>query len=386
MDIINLYGLLLRLLIEILIDMNKILVVGQTPPPYGGQAMMIKYLVDYAYSDTKVYHVRMSFSRDFHDRGKFSLYKIIHIFNIIWQIWKSRFRYNVRTLYYPVSSEPKVALLRDVIILAFTRFLFCKIVYHFHAAGISEELPKYPNGLRQICYQVLKYPDIAITSSKYNPKDGEYLQAKKIEIIPLGIPDSNKEEQRQSYGQNPYLTVLFMGLLNETKGEGYVLDAIKELNLTDRDVRFIVTGRFESEEYERFFIKAVNEYGLGSKVDYRGVVTGEDKQKAFMDADVFCFPSFFSSESFGIVVLEAMMYQMPIIASRWRGLQSVVDEGENGFLVDIKNSKQITDCLIKLYDNRFLLSRMAIKSREMFKEQFMIERYLQSIEKTLTND
>ena len=61
---------------------KKILIVGQTPPPYGGQAMMIKYMLDAEYKDISLYHVRMCFSRDFNDRGKFSLYKILHIFVI----------------------------------------------------------------------------------------------------------------------------------------------------------------------------------------------------------------------------------------------------------------------------------------------------------------
>ena len=76
----------------------------------------------------------------------------------------------------------------------------------------------------------MKKPELAITSSEHNPKDAEYLKAKNVEIIPLGIPDNNEEEARRAYGANNYLTVMFMGLLNGTKGEGYVLDAVNLLN------------------------------------------------------------------------------------------------------------------------------------------------------------
>lgn len=365
--------------------MKKILIVGQTPPPYGGQAMMIQYLLDGKYQKTEMYHVRMCFSRDLSERGKFSLYKIIHIFAIIFNIWLMRWKHNVGTIYYPVSSAPKVALIRDAIILLFTRWFFKEVVYHFHAAGVSEELPKYSRLVRSLIYHILSEPELAITSSEYNPKDAEYLKAKKIKIIPLGIPDSNVEEARKAYGKGENLTVMFMGLLNGTKGEGYVLDAVNILNKQGKDVRFIYAGKFESEEYRQEFLDKIKSYRLEDKVEYKGVVTGEDKKKIFLAADVFCFPSFFSSESFGIVLLEGMMYQMPLVASRWRGIQSVVEEGKNGFLVDIKNAEQIADCLLRLYEDRDLLTLFGKESRRLFVEKYELNKYLQQMEDAIVN-
>ena len=363
----------------------KVLIVGQTPPPYGGQALMIKYLVDYKFQQIKTYHVRMCFSRGFNERGKFSLYKVIHIFGVIFNIWLYRIKYKTDILYYPPSSSPKVAVIRDAIILLFTRFLFKKTIYHFHAAGISEELPKYNKLLQKIIFKIIESPDVAITSSAYNPKDGEFINAKKNVIIPLGIPDLNTLEERKLYAPNKYITILFMGLLNSTKGEGYVLDAVHSLTVQGYDIHLNIAGRFESSEYEIDFKKKIQQYGLVNKVSYRGVVTGEDKKNLFLESDIFCFPSFFNSESFGIVLLEGMMYQMPLIASKWRGIQSVVDENKNGFLVDIKNSKQIADCIKVLYNDRLLIRTMGKESRKIFIQKYEIKKYLSAIENLIIN-
>ena len=78
-----------------------------------------------------------------------------------------------------------------------------------------------------------------------------------------------------------------------------------------------------------------------------------------------------------------MMYQMPLIASKWRGIQSVVEEGKNGFLVDIKNSEQIAEALTILYDNRSLLEKMAKESRQMFVEKYVLGKYLQNMENAM---
>lgn len=363
----------------------KVLIVGQTPPPYGGQAMMIKYLVDHKFQQIETYHVRMCFSRGFNERGKFSLYKVIHIFAIILNIWLHRIKYKTNILYYPPSSSPKVAVIRDGIILLFTRFLFKKTIYHFHAAGISEELPKYNKVLQKIIFKIIKSPDVAITSSIYNPKDGEFINAKKNVIIPLGIPDLNTLEERKLYAPHKYITILFMGLLNSTKGEGYVLDAVHLLSEQGYDIHLNIAGRFESSEYETDFNKRIEQYGLVDKVSYRGVVTGEDKKNLFLESDIFCFPSFFNSESFGIVLLEGMMYQMPLIASKWRGIQSVVEENKNGFLVDVKNAQQIASCIRKFYNNRSLIETMGRESRNIFKQKYEIRNYLNAIENSIIN-
>ena len=132
-----------------------ILIVWQTPPPYGGQAIMIKYMLDYFHNQDSFKHIRMCFSREFNDRGKFSLYKIVHLLQVIYQIWFYRFKYKCNTLYYPLSSSPKVAVFRDAIILGLTRFLFRKTIYHFHAAGISEEITKYHYLIRFIIYNII---------------------------------------------------------------------------------------------------------------------------------------------------------------------------------------------------------------------------------------
>lgn len=361
-------------------DRTKVLVVGQTPPPIGGQAMMIKYMLDGNYEKLEFYHVRMHFSRDFNERGRFSLYKLIHLVEVIVKAWITRFRKHTTVLYYPISSSPRVALLRDVVILLFIRCLFKKTVFHFHAAGVSEEIPKYNWLFRIIIVCILKKPDLSITSSDHNPKDGEFLKAKRVAIIPLGIPDDNTNKERTTYNTDKPLKVLFVGLMNSSKGEGYLLDAWRLLAQKGISVEVWLAGRFESKEYEKELCNWIEKNGLTNSVKYWGVVSGKEKKELYLGADVFCFPSFFPSESFGIVLLEAMMYQMPLIASRWRGVQSVVSEGENGFLVNIRRSDQIAHVIEKLHKERNLLITMGKKSRTMFEDKYRIERYLKEIE------
>jgi glycosyltransferase involved in cell wall biosynthesis len=357
--------------------MKKILVIGQTPPPYGGQALMIKYMLDYNQNSIKYYHVRMMFSREMNERGRLSMYKIKHLVYLLSNIIYLKFKHKINIIYYPPSNSPKISVYRDMIILMFTRFLFKKTIFHFHAAGISEEYDSFPRFLKWFIYRSLRSPDLSISSSKYNPKDGEFLLSKRDVIVPLGIPELIDRDFNKTFNNN--LAILFMGLLNSTKGEGYLLEALNKLKKDGIEVNLNIAGKFETQEYEEKFFGKVKSYGLTNQVRYLGVITGETKMKAFRESDIFCFPSFFVSESFGIVLLEAMQFKLPIIATKWRGIQSVVKDSCNGFLVDIKNSDQIFEKIRKFHLNRDLLKEYGDNSRAEYDNFYTLEEYMNTL-------
>ena len=61
----------------------------------------------------------------------------------------------------------------------------------------------------------------------------------------------------------------------------------------------------------------VKELGLENHVQFLGMLTGDAKFAAYARADVFSMPTFYESEAFPVVLLEAMAYGLPIVATRW---------------------------------------------------------------------
>ena len=99
-------------------------------------------------------------------------------------------------------------------------------------------------------------------------------------------------------------------------------------------------------------------------------------------ADVFLLPS--SSESFGLVALEAMSAGVPVVASTAGGLPEVVDHGSTGFLHESGNLPGFVGSVLKLLTNRPLHSTMGRRARRVAMERFnvddMVDRYLQVYE------
>lgn len=341
---------------------------------------MIDYMLKAEYNNVKLYHVRMAFSREMNERGKFSFYKFWHLLYVIYKTIYIRIKYGIDILYYPPSNDPKSAIYRDVIVLFFTRWCFKKVIFHFHAAGLSTVLSSMNKWEREMVYFVFKKPEISITSSPYNPKDGEYLMANRSYIIPLGIPDSvQKNIERDYEKKDRVIKLLFVGLMNSTKGEMYLLHALAQLIGKGYNIQLLLAGKFQSVEYEKQFFHKAEELNVSNYVMYLGVITGENKKNAFKSADIFCFPSFFASESFGIVLLEAMQYSLPLIATQWRGIQSIVEDGINGYLVPFKDSLILANKIEFLINNPKVMQEMGKNSRRLYLEKYTIQKYLSNL-------
>ena len=99
-------------------------------------------------------------------------------------------------------------------------------------------------------------------------------------------------------------------------------------------------------------------------------------------ADVFLLPS--SSESFGLVALEAMSAEVPVVCSNAGGLPEVVEHGFTGFLHDPAHVAGYTASALKLLTNDTLRRTMGRRGRRVAMERFsaeeMIERYVQVYE------
>lgn len=362
--------------------MNKLLIVGQTPPPYGGQAVMIDYLVNANFTNLKIYHVRMKFSKGMEDMGKLQLRKAFHLLSIIFKIYYYRLFKQVKTLYYPPSG-PNSAVYRDIAILYPTRWLFKKTIFHFHASGLSEHLRKNSKFFLQVFKRCFMKPDLSIHLSPSCPQEGKKLFSKRNVIIPNGMPDEVVGE-KDNYRTKTF-TILFIGLLEETKGEFDILAATKLLKDKGYEISVNIAGQFKREEFKTKFFNTVVELKIEENVNYLGIIRGEQKNKAFQESDCFCFPSYFHSESFPLVLIEAMEYSLPVIASDWRGIPDMIDDNYNGLLIKPKNPEKIAEKIQYLIENQLIRQELGKNGRTRFLKKYEIKAHLSSMEDAINS-
>lgn len=360
-------------------DMVKLLIIGQTPPPYVGQMLSIESLVKAQYRDIQVYHTRMNYSQTTDQIGKVRIRKLFHLLRVIFESSYKILRHRIDVIYYPPGADP-VPVLRDIATLLVLRRFRRKLILVFHASGLCERISSWQGIRFWLFKKAFFFPDAAIQKSALNPPDGEFIKAGAIYTVPNGWPDQF-ERFRERKAINFVPVILFVGLLREDKGVEVLIEAARLLRERGRKFRVQLVGEFTSEEYRERLFREVSDKGLDQCVDFCGRMIGDEKWAHYRGADIFCFPTHYSSESFGNVLVEAMMFELPVVSTTWRGISGIVEEGITGFLTEIKDPEAVAKRLSRLLDDEKLRISMGRAGRERYLEKFTIETY---VEKTRT--
>jgi glycosyltransferase involved in cell wall biosynthesis len=358
--------------------MVKVLVVGQLPPPHLGQPIMLEILVRSRMPGVELRHLPMQLSHDASDVGHFRWTKLMGLFSTVARLVWASIAYRPDILYFAPAAATRISMWRDVAILAPVRLLFRKTVLHFHAGGhggLYLELPRWQQWLFRRTYF---HADAAIRLSELTPDDGQRLLARREYIVPNGIEDLGAGVPPRPLAPvsaaRP-LRILFVALLCESKGLLVLIEACGRLKQRGVPFRLEVMGRFENAEFEARVRARIAELDLHDDVHFLGQQIGADKLAAFARADVLCHPSFF--DTFGIVLLEAMSCRLPVVATRYCSIPTIVDEGRTGFLVKPRDAQGVADRLERLAVDPVLRQRMGEAGREKFLREYTVPRHIE---------
>ncbi len=304
---------------------RKLIVLGQTPPPMHGQAVAIKAMVDGLADRLDMIHVPMRFSETVFDNGRMGLHKVTHLLFVVCRTLWLLVRHPGSVLYYPPAPASWVPVLRDLIILSVARPFASKTIFHFHAHGIGKFLDdrKWLSRWSWAWHR----PDYAIVLGESCVADARLLAPKSIVVVPYGV-DLIAAERRRPHTEK--IVVLYVGMLAEEKGLFDLLETADRLR--DLNIEFRLVGTFKHSETQPRFEARRRELNLEESVIAVGRRIGDELWQEYADAEIFFFPTHFETESFGVVIIEAMSHSLPVVASEWRGPQDIVIVGETGVL------------------------------------------------------
>ncbi|OIP22903.1 hypothetical protein AUJ93_02775 [bacterium CG2_30_33_46] len=204
--------------------------------------------------------------------------------------------------------------------------------------------------------------------------------------IPLVSRDSLKEYRNKGIEiraklnlENKFL-ISSLSRLSPEKGQEYLLKAIKNLKDKGFNIYCLIMGKGPSK---KSLVNLCNELNLAEQVNFLGFVSDKEKLAILSASDVFCFPSVWQMEGFGLVSAEAMMMNTPVIASRVGGIPDVIRDKENGILVEPKNVEQLSDKIELIYRDIKLRIKLAEKGREYVEKIFNADRMVRETKKIL---
>lgn len=165
---------------------------------------------------------------------------------------------------------------------------------------------------------------------------------------------SNQMRDRLSGGHPDAPLLLYVGRVSAEKE----IDKIKPVLENIPNARLAIVGNGPArEELEALF--------AGTNTNFVGYLHGQDLGSAYASADAFIFPS--STETLGLVLLEAMAAGCPVVAARRGGIPDIVTDGVNGYLFepdDPQGAIAATQKLLAKTDEREQLRQNARKEAE----------------------
>ena len=193
-----------------------------------------------------------------------------------------------------------------------------------------------------------------------------------VEVIPytVSLPPA---EPRVLPADAPF-TILSVGRLVERKGNDVLLRALAALRPKVPRARVVIVG----DGPERGKLEALaRELGVEDAVELRGRVSDDDLRRAYRESSVFALPAIVDArgdtEGLGVVLLEAMNYAVPVVASAAGGIVDVVEDGASGLLLPPGDVGALAAALERLANDEALAARLGAGGRERLRTRFTWE-------------
>ena len=238
-------------------------------------------------------------------------------------------------------------------------------------SGIREPNQKYINDTEwMLTYEANE----VIVNSNYMKSEVQRLFGlpfEKINVVPNGV-NLNKftgmdrdYSFRRKYAMDNEKIILFMGRLVYEKGVQNLIAAMPKVLASYHDAKLVIAGKGGMLDE----LKAQADYlGISNKVYFAGYMNGKDVERMYKAADISVFPSTY--EPFGIVALEGMLAERPIVVSDAGGLGEIVEHRVTGMKSYCGNPNSIADSILELLFNPKLCDNIVKNAKIKVKENY----------------
>jgi len=317
-----------------------------------------------------VVHLPFRFTKNIQQTRRGGFGKVAEVFAVLIRLIRIRSSGAIDLLLYPVGGPQLVPLIRDLCLLPWMILVAKKTCLHFHAGGIAETIDKQPFIVRHLVRWLYRKSSLAIVMTQFGKRDPRSVGIEQIEVVPNTLEDRYDEHTlNRNTGRLPRL--LYVGHFSEEKGTPSLLQAVAMLRDSGRNCLLTLIGEAVPPYTDADLQSVIERLGLQSTVRGCGVLSGQEKWNQFAEADLFVFPSL-AAESFGLSMVEAMMWALPVVACDWRGNREVLSDEFGGIL--FQPSENLSTALTKALEDT-LAQRHQWKAWGLRNRKTFLERY-----------
>jgi glycosyltransferase involved in cell wall biosynthesis len=214
----------------------------------------------------------------------------------------------------------------------------------------------------------------------------------KIRVIHNGVdvnkfqPASDKRKAKDELGFNPDdIAILSVGRLYARKGLFTLIESMPAVVRRFPRAKFVISGKGQSNEMKKLVAHA-QKLGVRDNIVFTGYFPDKKLPRLYQAADVFAFSTFY--ENLPFAVLEALSTGLPVVTTRVGGIPEMIEDGQNGFLVQPFNSRELSDRILYFLEHPTAASEMAVLARKIIEERFdwrfIVQKVLKVYEEALS--
>jgi L-malate glycosyltransferase len=255
----------------------------------------------------------------------------------------------------------------------FGYFAFCRLPSRIRLVTSVHGADIFPKGKPRDVYAaplrfLLRRSDIIVANSAAFQEDFLRifpLLRDKTTFVHNGVDLAELNPQGGEAMQPDGRYILCVAAHNEKKALDVLLRAFALLIGSDADIKLVLVG--DGPLRGDLEVLAA-ELGLGSRVIFAGARDRPAVAQLLHGCELFVLPS--RSEPFGIAVIEAMAVGKAVVASRTGGIPELVEDGEDGLLVEPDNDAELASTIKCLLHDSELRSKLASRARNKVRERF----------------
>ena len=163
-----------------------------------------------------------------------------------------------------------------------------------------------------------------------------------------------------------------VGRIEEGKGQHILIDAM--FKLKDLNVKCLIVGSAMDEKYLKYLKQKVEDLGLSEKIIFTGFTTNVNEFMQTFDVNILAT----ENETFGLVVIEAMVNRVAMIATNKGGPLEIIQDGIDGLLFN-RSPEELFEKITLLYNDENLKNNLVNAAYEKVQNKFDMDTQMKKI-------
>ncbi len=266
-----------------------------------------------------------------------------------------------------------------------TRIEFTKLLNKYYKGSALKVFWEHSDNTDNKKYlnKLVKYTnniDIVVPVSKFISNKYAKVLTKKVIYMPLCVDYiSNKKNILNNKN------VVSIGRLSKEKGYLDLIDIIEVCVKKDKDIKFHIIGDgYQYKDIER----KIKELGLDENITMYGYLDKDKIRSILKESSLYVTASL--EESFGLVLLEAFAFGIPVIAfDSARGAKEIITDNKNGYLIKNRNKLEFSKKIFDLLNNQKKLKELgnnAYQKSLEFSYDYVKEKWCKFVDELLKDE